>query len=101
MLDNFINWLEGNMMPCFYKQYLGMECPGCGFQRSLALLLKGEFTDSFLMFPPLIPMLLMVVFLIIHLKFKFRNGAKWLLVLFVFNVCLLLGNFIARIAYST
>ncbi|WP_348425824.1 DUF2752 domain-containing protein, partial [Maribacter dokdonensis] len=29
------------MLPCFTKQLLGVDCPGCGLQRSLLFLSKG------------------------------------------------------------
>ena len=43
--------LEKYMIPCMNKQLFGFDCPGCGMQRALALILKGEFVDAFFMFP--------------------------------------------------
>ena len=54
---------ENYMLPCLSKQLFGLDCPGCGLQRSVALLLKGEFVESFLMYPGLIPMMLLFGFL--------------------------------------
>ena len=47
------------MLPCALKQLFGIDCPTCGAQRSFALLLEGNFSDSFFMYPPLIPVLLL------------------------------------------
>ncbi|NML22525.1 DUF2752 domain-containing protein [Pseudoflavitalea sp. G-6-1-2] len=58
-------WLEKHMFPCFYKQFFGIDCPACGFQRSFLAALKGDFTESFLLYPPLLPVL--VLFLLIPL----------------------------------
>ncbi len=71
--------LEVNFGSCFWKDNFGMECPGCGFQRAFNLLLEGKFWESIQMYPALIPMLLLVVFLILHLIFRFRFGARALL----------------------
>ena len=41
-----IDWLEHHLFPCFFKSHFGMECPGCGMQRSLISLLKGNIVDA-------------------------------------------------------
>ena len=92
----FVDWLESNMMQCFYEKYFGMTCPGCGFQRSLIALLRGDFYESFVQYPALIPILLMVGFLITHLIFKFKQGGVWLKYMFIFNVAIIVVNFIIK-----
>ena len=54
------------MLPCAYKSFFGIDCPACGFQRSFILLLKGNFADSFVMYPPLLFVLLMLVAFTVH-----------------------------------
>lgn len=44
------------MMPCAYRELFGIDCPFCGGQRSLVLLLQGRLLESFLLFPALIPL---------------------------------------------
>lgn len=62
-----ISWLEDHMLPCAYKSFLGFDCPACGAQRSLLLLLKGEIKDSFLIYPPLIPVLSVCLVWLVYL----------------------------------
>lgn len=50
-------------MPCGYKRYLGFDCPFCGSQRSVLLLLQGRFRESFLLFPALLPLALTPIFI--------------------------------------
>ena len=83
-------------IPCFYKKYLGFECPWCGSQRALKLLLEGKLMDSIAMFPALIPLILMFAFLGLHLIFKFRNGSRILLSLFILNVVIIAVNYIIK-----
>ena len=45
------------MLPCAYKQLFGIDCPTCGAQRSFVLLMEGNFSESFIIYPPLIPVL--------------------------------------------
>jgi len=95
-----IEWLEHHMLPCLSKKYFGMECPGCGMQRSFIELLKGNFQESFLLYPPLLPVLAMVIFLFIQLRFRFVNGGKYLLWLFSFNAAIIMINYFARLILS-
>ncbi|MCX7862539.1 MAG: DUF2752 domain-containing protein [Bacteroidales bacterium] len=94
---NFVLWLENNQLPCFYKKYFHIECPGCGMQRALILLLKGKIWESIQTYPALLPMMLMVVLLIFHLLFKFKNGARILLYLFVINTAVIVVFYIFKI----
>jgi len=55
------------LLPCAYKQLFGIDCPLCGGQRSLQLLMNGQFGKSFLMYPPLIPVLLLLGIIVAHL----------------------------------
>ena len=84
-------------IPCFYKKYLGFECPWCGSQRALKLLIEGKIVDSIVMFPALIPLILMFAFLALHLIFKFRHGNRILVSLFVLNVVIIAVNYIIKL----
>ncbi|MGQ9847335.1 MAG: DUF2752 domain-containing protein [Bacteroidales bacterium] len=77
-----------------YKKFLGIECPGCGMQRSLIALLKGNLYESLQLFPALIPLILMFVFLAFHLKFQFKYGARILTFWFILNTALIIINYI-------
>ena len=91
-----ITWLENNMLACPYKKFLGVDCFGCGMQRSLIELLKGNLVDSFYLYPALIPMLILFLFLVVHLIFKFKNGGTWLKYQFIFVVIIVVINFIIK-----
>lgn len=55
------------LLPCAYKQLFGIDCPLCGGQRSLVLLMNGDWEKSFLMYPPLIPVLLLTGIFVAYL----------------------------------
>ncbi len=92
----FISFLEKNLLSCHWKQNYGVECSGCGMQRSLIHLLKGEFTEAFFMYPAVYTLIAMLAYLGLHLKFNFQKGHKILLYLFIINVVLIVGNFILK-----
>ena len=52
------SWLKAHLLPCPFKYLTGIDCPGCGFQRSLIALLQGDIAKSFALYPPAIPLLL-------------------------------------------
>jgi len=99
MLEHIIQWLENHSLPCFYKKYLGIECPGCGMQRAFIELLKGNFIESLKTYPPLIPTILMIVLLIFQLIFKFKKGVFYLKIIFIFTAILIVINFIYKILF--
>lgn len=75
-----ITFLENHLLPCPIKSLSGCDCPGCGMQRAIIHCLKGEISESFAMHPAGIPFLVLIVFLLLHLKWKFQFGPivlKW------------------------
>lgn len=97
MFSRFIDWLEAHQMPCIYKKYLSIDCPGCGMQRAIIELLKGNLWESIQAYPPLIPMLFMMLFLVLHIKYKFKNGALYLKILFIFTSAIIVTNYIIKL----
>ncbi len=93
-----LHWIESHMLPCFYRKYLGIDCPGCGMQRSIVELLKGNVAESLQLFPALLPMIFMLGFLGAHLFFKFENGGTWLKYIFIVVATINTGSYIAKLA---
>ncbi len=56
-----------NLLPCAYKSVLGFDCPICGFQRALLLLFKGKLMESLITYPPLLPILFLIILFVLHL----------------------------------
>lgn len=95
---DFIKWLESHMSTCFYKSIFGIECPGCGMQRAIIELLKGNFVDSFLLYPALYPIIITLIFFILHLIFKFKNGTLILKILFILTLIVIIVSYILKLA---
>ena len=88
--------LEDYMLPCLNKKLFGMECMGCGFQRSVALLLHGDFIAAFKMYPAIYPLLALLIYVLLNLKFKFNNAQKIIRILAFTSIILIVGNFILK-----
>lgn len=68
--------MEDYMLPCMHKKFFGVDCLGCGIQRSFMMLLQGDFTGAFKMYPALFTLILFFVFIGLQLVFKKRNFHK-------------------------
>lgn len=92
----FLEWLEYHLLPCPTKHFLGIECPGCGMQRSIIELLRGNFWESIKLYPPLIPMIILLVLLVINLKVNSIALQKVLKYFFIAEVIIIFVNYIFK-----
>ncbi|WP_445458295.1 DUF2752 domain-containing protein [Flavobacterium sp. HNIBRBA15423] len=82
--------MEEYMLPCFSKSLFGVECLGCGTQRSLLLLFQGDFIGAFKMYPAIYTTLLFFIFLFIHLIDKSRNYTKIVITTAILNAIIMI-----------
>ena len=92
----FLDWLEHHLLPCPTKHFFGIECPGCGMQRSIIELLRGNFLENIKLYPPLIPMIILLVLLIINLKVNSIALQKVLKYFFIAEVIIIFINYILK-----
>lgn len=88
--------MEEYMLPCLNKKYLGFECMGCGIQRSISLLLKGQFTDAFLMYPAIYPLLALLAFLMVNQFISFKYANKSIIFLAILTVATIIVSYIIK-----
>ena len=95
----FLIWIlqEKYMLPCISKRVLGVDCPGCGLQRWVALLLQGEVAASFHMYPALFPMLALFGFLALNRFVTIRKADTVIILLSGLTVLGILANFLFKI----
>lgn len=93
----FLWALEDFMFPCLSKQIFGLECPGCGLQRSVVFLLRGEFIEAFYMYPAIYSIIALLLFLLADSFFKIKYSNIITITLLVSSVVLILGNFILKL----
>jgi len=75
-MEAFINWLEHHLLSCPYKIITGIDCPGCGIQRSFILLLKGDLSGSAYLYPALLPVIFTLLITAAHLLVGFKKGPE-------------------------
>lgn len=81
------------MLSCSWKETYGFDCFFCGSQRSFYLLCQGDVLGSLAVFPALLPFLFTLVFTVLHLFFKFKNGARIIVIAFSITVFIMLLNY--------
>lgn len=89
--------LEQYMIPCLTKTLFGVDCFGCGFQRSLLLLLNGRLIQAFWMYPGIYPLL---VFGILILCSKFYDHGfihKGIQVFGILSIAVIIINYTIKL----
>ncbi|MDR2824678.1 MAG: DUF2752 domain-containing protein [Prevotellaceae bacterium] len=85
------------MLTCPSKYFTGIDCPGCGFQRSVAALFEGRFLESITLYPATLPFIFCLIFTLLHLKFDFKHGATIIKYLFIFYISVVIIFYIYKI----
>jgi Protein of unknown function (DUF2752) len=93
-----IDWLSNHLLTCPMKASTGIDCPGCGMQRAIIKLLEGDLQGSLQMNPSALPILFMLIFLMLHLKFQFKHGARIITILFIISSTIIVVNYIVKLA---
>ncbi|EDM37458.1 hypothetical protein PBAL39_09951 [Pedobacter sp. BAL39] len=89
--DNFF-------LTCPFKYLTGYDCPGCGFQRSLLALLKGDLQQSLHLYPPTIPLLLTFIICLPARYFTSWRTDRLVKVMFLFSGAVVLISYLFKIA---
>ncbi|WP_345741932.1 DUF2752 domain-containing protein [Seonamhaeicola maritimus] len=85
------------MLPCLNKTLFGVECLGCGIQRSVALIFKGEFVEAFHMYPAIYNIFILLIFLIFNLFIKFKHDYKIKMTLIAITVIVVVVSYLIKI----
>jgi hypothetical protein len=85
------------LLTCPSKHFMGMDCLGCGLQRSLVALFEGRLYDSLTLYPATIPMIFCFVLMLLHLKFDFKRGTSIIKGMFIFTAIIVISFYIYKI----
>ncbi len=88
--------LEKYMLPCLNKKLFGVDCLGCGMQRSIVLLLKGEFSAAFHMYPAIYPLMLLLAFIGFNFFIQFKNGKSIKVGLMIFTALTMIISYVIK-----
>lgn len=88
--------MEEYMIPCMNKKLFGFECLGCGTQRALLMLFKGEFAAAFHLFPAIYTTVFLFGFIGLHFADKSRNYHKIIIGLAIINAIIMIISYIYK-----
>lgn len=94
------DWLEQHLLPCPSKSLFGLDCLGCGMQRSFVALLRGNVKESLLMYPALIPVMLTLLLTAIHLKFRLKNGAALIKYSYIGTIMIVVLSYLFKLLHG-
>lgn len=92
--------LEDYMLGCMNKKIFGVECLGCGAQRAIALLFRGEFVAAFKMYPAIYTLLLLAAFLVFNMYAKMKYAFQIKVALIIVNVTIIIIGYILKMSNS-
>jgi len=93
-----IQWLQNHLLACPFKKLTGIDCPGCGFQRSVIALLQGNLKQSLSYYPATIPLLIAVLFTLIEMRFKFDKKQHLKTSLYIFAAFIVAGSYVLKMS---
>ncbi|MGC1473305.1 MAG: DUF2752 domain-containing protein [Psychroserpens sp.] len=91
---------EDYMLHCLNKKLFGLDCMGCGMQRSIAFILNGDLLSAFYMFPAIYSLMALVIVIFINYFVNFKHAFKIIVILAIMNAMLILGNFIFKTFFN-
>ncbi|MBJ6369206.1 DUF2752 domain-containing protein [Snuella sp. CAU 1569] len=89
-------YIEDYMLPCLNKKLFGIECMGCGMQRSVSLILQGHFTEAFYMYPAIYTLILLFGVIVFNTFKNFKYANKIILTLAILNAIIIIGSFLIK-----
>ena len=92
-----LQWLEAHMLTCPSKYFLHVDCPGCGMQRSLLALLKGDIVQSWYFYPPVFFIIPTLLLLVLRLTLKTDLSLSLLKFSFILTSLVVVFNYIYKI----
>lgn len=79
-----------------WKQNFGVDCMGCGMQRSINFLIHGEFIAAFKMYPAIYPLILLFGVIGINIFKKIKYFNKIITILAIITVATIVTSFIIK-----
>lgn len=92
-----MKFINEHLLACPIKQHFRIDCPGCGFQRSVLALFEGDLVRSFTLYPATVPLMVLLLFTMVHLKIDFKHGTFFIKILYIGISLIIIINYIYKI----
>lgn len=91
--------MENYMLPCMFKKMFGIDCIGCGIQRSFDLILNGEFVKAFAMFPAIYTILLFFIAIVFYIIDPKHRSHKVVISLAIINAIVMIVSYAYKMRF--
>lgn len=91
--------MEKYMLPCMFKKIFGINCIGCGIQRSLSLLMNGEFAKAFTMFPAIYTTILFFLSIGFYLIDPKHRNPKMVIFFAISNAVIMITSYVYKMKF--
>jgi len=79
------------------KKYFGIDCPGCGLQRSFVSLLRGDLQESLALYPGLIPFMMLGILAALSFFGIYTVKARYLTIMATLTAVIVLVHYFLKI----
>ncbi len=87
------------MLPCMFKKMFGVDCIGCGIQRSINFILHGEFEKAFFIFPAIYTTILFFLSIALFVIDKKHNYQKIVISLAIVNALIMIVSYVYKMRF--
>jgi Protein of unknown function (DUF2752) len=91
--------MEKYMLPCMFKKMFGVDCIGCGIQRSINFILHGEFEKAFFIFPAIYTTILFFLSIALFVIDKKHNYQKIVISLAIVNALIMIVSYVYKMRF--
>ncbi len=88
---------EDYMLPCLNKKLFGIDCPGCGLQRSVVLIFQGDFEAAFYMYPAIFLLIPLALTITTSFFYKFKYSNKIINILAIISIVTIIISYLIKI----
>ncbi|WP_396167964.1 DUF2752 domain-containing protein [Flavobacterium sp.] len=91
--------MEYYMLPCVFKKMFGIDCIGCGIQRSFDLVIHGQFSAAFKMFPAIYTTFLLIFSIALFIIDRKHNYQKIVISLAIANAVIMIVSYVYKMRF--
>ncbi len=91
--------MEKYMLPCMFKRIFGLDCIGCGIQRSCNFILQGEFVKALIVFPAIYTTIIFFLASAFYLIDPKHRNSKIVVFLAISNAFIMITSYVYKMKF--
>ena len=91
-------WLQNHLLACPFKKITGIDCPGCGFQRSVIALFQGDLKQSLYFYPATIPLIIALLFTLLEPQLQLDTKQRVKKSIYITTAFIVFGSYVLKMS---